>query len=379
MSNTNYPQTPFGQLELGHEYLTEMASTTQQVMKQDPLKLVLPQRMIPQKEVRVQWKETELRIMGIVQPGERNKLNTFGKAKEFSFKPAHFRRGSFFDMETVNHLLNIDTKEWGMDIVQEEITNLAEQAELMMTVLRAQLMTGGINLTDYETGNSVVANSGIPSGNYYTVGAGLLAASAVWSDTVNAKPVDDFQRLIYVMELAGKNAPTHAVISGALHQQLGRNAQVRTFVPGNDSGLFSTGLVTWNVDGTVSTIAGIKLVPHKMVFDAQKSDLTLDREYIWPINKVAFFSETDPSLPSQRLGYSVLTKGEHPTGGMGMWIRSGQIMPGDLVDPTLPPGVPLQAGMAGLPVLYKPWWVHIVTACTVANLTDQLGSQYVPA
>ncbi len=380
MSNTNYPSEPFGILELGHKYLTEVATETQQIMKFDPLKIALPQKNVPVKEVRVQWREDELRIMGIVVPGERNKMNTFGNAKEFSFKPAHFRRGDFLDMEMINHLLGLDAeKEMGMDLVQERINNLAEQAELVMTVLRAQLMSGGINLTDYETGNSVVANSGIPSDNLYTVGAGILAGQAVWSDKTNGKPVDDFQKLLYIMELKGKNKPTHAVVSGALLQLFGQNVQVRNFLPGSDTGLYNLGLVTWNKDGTVDSIAGVKLVPHKMIFDAQKSDLSLDREYIWPINKVAFFSIDNPQAPSQKLGYSVVTRGEHPTGGTGMWIRSGEVRADNLIDPTLPPGVPLQAGMSGLPVLYKPWWVHIVTACSVANLTAELGDQYVPA
>lgn len=380
MSLTNYTP-PFGILELGHTYLTEFALEIQQIQSVDPLLEFLPQRAVQEKDVRVEWTEEELRLMGVVKPGMPNKLNTFAKAKEFTFKPAHFRRGDFIDMEIINHLRAPGQmqKEYGMDLVQNRLMNLIDQANLMMAMLRAQLMSGGINYQDQESGISIVANSGIPGNNMYTIGAGAMAASTKWHDVVNAKIVDDIQRLVYMMTLEGKNAPTHAIVSAAMLEMISRNAQVRQFLVGNLSGLASTGLVTWGADGKVESIAGVKFVVHKMLMDDLVAG-NLTRQFMWPVNKIAFFSARHPSLPTQRLGYSVVTRGEHPNGlqgGTGIYVRTGEVREDNLLDPTLPPGLTMQVGMAGLPVLYKPWWVHLVTCCDKADLTGVLGSKYI--
>lgn len=379
MALTDYSKVsaPFGILELGHPYLTEFAQEIQQIQSVDPLLEALPQRMIPEKEVRVEWTESELRLLGIVLPGKPNKMNSFGDAKSFSFKPAYFRRGDFLDMELVNHLRQAGSmqKTYGMDLIQERLMNLLDQANLMMSVLRAQLLTGGINLTDNETGFSVVANSGIPAANLYTTAA---LTGGAWTDTTNAKIVDDVQKLLYTMELQGRNRPTHMIMSAPMHELVSRNAQVRSFLS-QLTGLANMGLVTWGQDGLVESIAGIKIIVHKMLFD----DDTKGRKFMWPVHKVTFVSMTHPSMPTQKLGYTVLTKGEHPADGMGVWVRTGEVREDNLIDPTLPPGVPMQVGMAGLPVLYKPYWAHVVSvaadeAAVSTALTGAATSKYIP-
>lgn len=370
---------PYGIAELGSTYMTELARETWQLQKIDPLASILGEKTVFTKEVRVEWTEEELRLIGVVPTGKANKMNTHGKAKSFVHTAANFRSGDFLDQDLINHLRapgGDAEKEYGMDLVQERLTTLVEQGAHMMAFLRAQMLSGGVNYTDSETGFSVVANSGIPSGNYYTIGTtSLVASSAHWHDLVNADVVADFQTLLYAMKLAGRNKPTKAVMSTAMKELISRGAKIRQFLPGNLSGLFNTGLVQWGEDGYVSKICGVELVEHFMLYDDYVSG-TMTRQYIWPVNKVTFLAETNPSLPGQKLGFTVITKGENPKNTPGMYVRTYGAE--HMVDPTLPPGLAMQVGMSGLPVLYKPWWAHVVTPCTVAEIKTALGSAYIP-
>lgn len=381
MAYTNYDgvDAPFGILELGHTFMTEFAQEQQQIQKNDPILFALPQRAIPDPEVRVEWIEEELRLLGVIRSGQPNKLNTFGKAKGFNFTAAMFRRGDIIDMETVNRLRAPGKQQqiWGLQLVKDRLNALVGQANHMMNYLRAQLLSGGINYTDHETGNTIIADPGIPSQNIHATGSGLLAASADWHLTTTAKIVDDFQTLVFRMKILSKNPPKYAVMSSHMREMISRNDQVRSFLPGDNSGVHKLGLVTWAEDGKVASICGIKFIEHYMLFDDYEdaNATTLTRKYMWPINKISFFAIDNPTMPGQTLGYSVLTKGENPAGEAGIYVRtSGQE---ELRDATLPPGLQMQVGMSGLPALWKPWWVHILTPCSEAELTGILGDTYV--
>ena len=384
MSLTDYSgvDAPFGIRELGSTFMTELAREIQQIQETDPLRDILPNKEQFVKEVRVEWTEEELRLMGVVAPGKPNKMNTQGKVKVMTHQAANFRRGDFIDQDLINHLRapgGDAEKQYGMDMVQERLQSLVDQANLMFAYLRMQAMSGGIDYTDPETGFSVEADSGIPTRNNYEIGVNGdvvdLSASAKWHDLTNADVVADFQTMLYAMKLEGKNAVTHCVMGTAMRELISRGTKIRQFLPGNLSGLYNTGLVQWGEDGKVSKICGITIIEHYMLVDLGDPRVGLVREFMWPVEMVCFFSKSHPNLPTQTLGYTAITKGENPANVPGMYVRTRGAA--ELHDPQLPPGVMMQVGTAGLPVLRKPWWVHLVKASTKTAIKNALGDKYI--
>lgn len=377
-----FTDPPYGIKELGYTFLTELAREIQQIQA-DPLAQFLPQRAIQEKQIRVEWVEHNLRLLGAVKPGMPNTLNTFAKARAFTAEPAYFRRGQFIDQDTINHLRAPGTinKQYGMDLVQEHLTDLIEQSNMMMAILRAQLFSAGsINYTDPETGVAITAPGGVPAGNLYTIGGGVgpFGASVGWHDPA-AKPVTDLHNLVFRAELAGRNRPTHLIANGALLHVLSLNNEVRQYLPNNLSGLWHTGLVQFGEDGIPTRIAGLEIVRCSTVYDQiDPSTGVLSRQYMFPVDTVTLFAPNHSALPGQLLGRTYLTKGEHPdgaNGATGIWVRT---FPSELMGgPTAAPGVGMQVGMSGLPVFHKPWWVHIVKCADKAAITAITGNKFV--
>lgn len=377
-----FTDPPYGIKELGSTFLTELAREIQQIQP-DPLGFILPQRSIQEKQIRVEWVESNLRLLGVVKPSMPNTLNTFAKARSFTAEPAYFRRGQFIDMDTINHLRAPGTlnQTYGMDLIQEQMTELVEQANMMMSVLRAQLLsTGSINYTDPETGVVIAAAGGVPAANMYEIGGAVgtpFAGSAKWHDLENADPVTDLQNLLFRAELAGRNRPTHMIVSGALLHVISQCAKVRRHLPNTLNGLFGLGLVKFGDDGLVSDMCGLKIVRVNTVFDELDTNGQLKRRYMWPIDRITLLAPNHPAMPGQVLGRTYLTKGEHPdgpNGGTGVWVRS---FPSEMMGgPTTAPGVGVQLGMSGLPVLHKPWWVHLVTCASKTEVEKIVGSKY---
>lgn len=390
LNNYNY-DAPYGIKELGYVYLTELAREIQQ-NQADPLAGFLPQREIQEKQVRVEWTETDIRPTGVVKPGMPNKLNNFGVARSLSFEAATFRRGMFIDQDTINHLRAPGTqnKLYGMELVTEQLSKLVEQGNTMMTLLRAQLLSGGINYTDVETGVQVLADSGIPAKNFYQIGtiggvAGTagFATNKTWDD-VDSTPVTDVKNLLLRMEIEGRNRPTKMIMHSHLLHALSFNKEILSYLPGNvvkPSVPFMQGgnMVTFAEDGMPATICGLEIVRVKMFYDdIDPADGKLKRRYLWPLNKVTFLCTDHPLLPGQVLGRTYLTRGEHPNGmngGTGVWVRT--FMGDTLGGPTTAPGVGMQVGMAGLPALHKPWWVHVVTVASVDDVKAKSYDKFV--
>lgn len=381
MANPDFTNVnaPYGIAELGSTYMTELARETWQLQTMDPTAPILTEKTIPVKEVRVEWTVEELRLIGVVPTGKINKMNTHGKAKSYSYQLANFRRGDFIDQDLINHLRapgGDAMQEYGMELVSERVSTLVAQLHHMMCFLRAGILTGGINYTDVETNYTIQEASNIPTSNYYTIGTTTsVATSAHWSDLVNADVVSDFQTLVYQMKIAALNKPTKAVMSSAMRELISRGTKIRQFLPGNLSGLYNTGLVQWGEDGYVSRICGVEIVEHFMLYDDYIAG-TMTRQYIWPVNKVTFLAESNPALPGQRVGYTVIGKGENPANVPGWYLRTYGSE--QMIDPSMPPGLAMQLGGNALPILYKPWWVHVVTPCTYAEIKAALPDAYIP-
>lgn len=377
---TGHDSAPYGIKQLGSTYLTEIAREVQQ-LQADPLGKILPQRNIQERDVRVEWREDNLRTIGVVKPGMPNLLNKFGKANEFRFAPAYFRRGQFIDQDTINYLRmpGEANMHYGMELVQEQLAELLDQGNMMLSVLRAQLLTGGINYTDAETGVSVVASSGIPAGNYYTVGTTApVASSTQWADTANATPITDLQKIIFRANVEGKAMPTHIIMNGQLAQLLMLNKEVRSYLhPDAQAALLTGAPAASQVDsfGMPTRMAGLEVITVNTLYDDLDNNMNLVRRYLWPINKVVILAASNPLIPSQALGFTYLTRGEHPqgmNGQTGVWVRT--FMGDALGGPTTAPGVGMQVGMAGLPVLVKPKWVHVLTVASANQITTATAS-----
>lgn len=376
-----YGDAPYSIKELGGTYLTKLAQEIQQ-LGADPLGQFLPTVQIPEEQVRVEWIVDSLRLTGVVRPGMPNGLNRMDKAQSFTVEPAYFRRGDFIDMKTINYLRQAGTvnKQWGMSLVERQLRILVDQANMMMSVLRAQLFTGAVAYTDPETGVSITSPSGIPVNNYYTIGAaggGPLNtdfnAEVQWADLANAKIIDNVIKLKNRMWRRNRAMPTHMIMNGSLVETLTRNAQIRD-MSRYDSQLASNFGYLGMANGEVDTICGVKIVKVNTIADFDQADGSTLRRYIIPVNKVIMLTANNPMLPSEPLGYTYLTKGEHPYGGMGMWVET---MDAKYRGPQASPGVAMQVGMAGLPFFQHPNWVNVITVATEAQVTAISGTDYV--
>jgi hypothetical protein len=376
---------PFSIKELGGTFLTKLAAEMAQ-LQADPLGQFLPTILTPEEDIRVEWLVDSLALTGVVKPGMPNPLNHQDKARSFKVEPAYFRKGDFIDMKTINYLRQPGTvdKTWGMGLVERQMRMLVDQANMMMTVLRAQLFTGGINYTDPQTQVTITAASGIPANNYFTIGqatgggsgnADFLTAGGgkQWTDPT-AKVLDDLLKIKNRQERRNFAKPTHLIMNGELMEVLMRNEQIREYLR-TDSGLADRfGFITF-ADGEIATLCGMKVVKCNTLADFPKADgsFGFDRKYIIQPNQVIMFTDKNPLLASEPLGFSYLTKGEHPYGGMGIWVET---MDARYRGPQAAPGVAMQIGMAGLPYFQHPAWVNVLTVAELANVSLQTGADY---
>ncbi len=376
-SKTNYNpgQAPLGVLELGATFLTELAQAAQQ-LQNDNLGSFLPDKPIPTKRVEVQVKDGNLRLTGIVNPGMPNGLNKWDTYRSFSYEPALFRRGSFVDMETVNYLSAHDpgAKAYGMDLIQSQVQDLTNQANMMNAVMRAQLLLGGIDITDVETKVQVQANAGIPVGNAITVGVTAGFGSDLKWDDVDADIIDFLIRARNRAKLLALAEPDTLIMNGNVQQLLLRNKKIREILGYQGAGARDTFGFVKVQDGKVVELVGMKIVTCDTLYDEDQADGTIRRRFVIPNNKVVMLTTKHPMPPGATLGYTVLAKGEHPTGGMGIWMRSWDqhAMGG----PQSAPGVGIQLGMSSLPVLYYPKWVHNITIADNGAIEAIVGNAY---
>ncbi len=375
-SKTNYNNAPYGILELGATAMTEFVRTAQQ-LQNDPLAEFLPDKSIPTKRVEVKMKDGNLRVTGIVTPMMPNGLNKWDRAKTFSYEPALFRRGQFIDQETVNFLVdgNSYDKAYGMDLIQAQIQDLVNQGNMMNTIMRAQLLTGGVNITDSETGVTVEAESGMDASKQtWTVGKAetALASDKTWDDP-EADILDQLFRLRRYAKLYSLAEPDTIIINGAIHELWLRNTKIRTFVNPLQGSNNTLGWVTFR-DGKITEIMGMRVVICDTLYDVDNGDGTTTRKFVIPVTRAIMLTTKHPMLPGEKLGYTVLAKGESIDGRPGPWVRTfdQQQMGG----PTAAPGLGIQFGMSSLPVLYYPKWVHNIIVGTLENITAIVGSAY---
>lgn len=386
MSLVTYNNNPFNLKELGSTYLTGLARELQQ-LQADPLAKFLPVLNSPVDDLRFETVLDSIRLTGVVAPGQNNGLNTMDKGKTMKLEPAHFRRGDFIDAKTINILRQPGTenKIWGMGIVERQMRMLVDQANMMFTVLRAQLFNGAINYTDPMNPNyPIQANSGIPAANYYTIGAAGGAhadfnAAAKWTDLANSKPVDDLLRLKWRTYRNNIAEPDTILMNGVVAEILMRNEQIRSFMR-NDTGLASNmGFCTF-ANGMIDSICGMKVVIVNTVYDEDFIDsnglVAQRRKYVLPVNKVVVFASRNPQLPGEVLGHTVMTPGENlQSRTPGIWVETWDHKTGG--GPTSAPGVGLQIGMSGIPFFMHPGWVNQLQIADVADVTAITGNAYV--
>lgn len=269
-------------------------------LEKDPLNEFLPVRKIKERQIKIEWIEDQLRIVGAVKPGMPSKLNTFSSAKSFSCQPAYFRRG-------VRQADDLDM--------------LAEQAAYMLSLLRVHLLNGGIDYTDPESGINITAPSGIPTRNQFTYkGIGDLLAK-----------LENPRRMVGGGEgqwVVLCNKFVEEALAGALpddYRVLGNRMLYDDLVEG-----VLTRKHAWPID-----------------------NITM----IW-------VPEDLPGVTYKTVGATYLTTGENPDQEPGYWLRYIPAVDGlnaDLgVDLTRSPFERIkspeawQGGVAGLPVLNKP-------------------------
>src|ERR1035437_8212356 len=296
-------------------------------------------------------------VAPLVTPGMTDVLTDNAQVERMNVFPAYVRESDFIPMNIINDLRKVGTlnEKEGKEFIAKRLQRLTNRNNHLYTMLKAQVMLGGINYTDPRTKQSINVPSGIPASNLFDVVAAGLAGFA---NQLNSTPVELLKRFRRKIFNIAKVEPKYIIMTSDLQTILEGNAEVlhRQEV----SFLSQTGFVTFS-EGKLTHIAGMEI----LCFDHVYQDPTLNTvQKLWPINKIVLATDTHPDYPGSTIGHLMFCIGEDPAGRPGLWVRSGP----DTTPPAAP-GRSVQIGNSGLPYLEYPEWIGIMTVDSVANLT----------
>lgn len=278
----------------------------------DPFKEFLPDWEVFAKEIEVS--RPTVRIVGVIKPGLPNKIQA--GVEKMNVLPAYFRRG---DAVTS----------------QGQVELLVQQGILMSKVLKSQLLQGGIDLTDFETGINITLDDVIPSRNL--------------------RRATDIDNVLYdcgeSLSVGGWLICHPTAVAAAL-------------VAVRDRGLLAVNIVP--IEGQYESVVAPQQGPEP---PRSTSDQAIVQKYelvdLWPKNKVTIIKGAN-----SRVGRNNLTTGESPKQVPGFWARCApkgtvrQVMPWE--SPLQPKPEPyetdmVQVGCAALPTLDYPERLFVYT------------------
>ncbi|SHJ60144.1 major capsid protein [Desulfofundulus thermosubterraneus] len=244
---------------LGGTVLTELARTFENF--QTKAGQFFPSRNLPVKTVTVERVYGGAGIAPVVDP---KKPDTFADRRQVvseSHNPIYSRESFTVDSDTLNNLRQPGTlnERYGKQYIADEIKRLVARNDLLFDFLRYQMLLGGIDYTDPRTNVHTVVSAGIPADHMIP----LNSLAATWTDTANAKPIDDLEMVKLKIRTNGKVDPTHILMNSVIRSSLSRNAQV---IARGESAR-DTGFVVYQ-GGELVRIAGLEVVAEDAVYEA---------------------------------------------------------------------------------------------------------------
>lgn len=341
---------------LGTTVLTKLAQTFEQ-FSGDPISRFFPSETTLNSSITIERVREGVGVAPLVTPGFTDALTDNAQVERMNVFPAYVRESDNIPMNVINDLRKVGTlnEKEGKEFIAKRLRRLTNRSNHLFTMLKAQVLLGGINYTDPRTKQSINVPSGIPASNLFDVVAAGLPG---FSNQANSTPVELLKRFRRKIFNVAKVEPKYIIMTSDLQTILEGNAEVlrRQEV----SFLSQTGFVTFT-EGKLTHIAGMEILCFDHVYQDPASSAV---SKLWPINKIVLASDAHPDFAGESLGKMMYCIGEDPAGRPGLWVRSGP-------DST-PPAAPsrsIQIGNSGLPYLIYPDWVGIMTVDSVANLT----------
>jgi len=341
---------------LGTTTLTKLAYTFEQ-FPGDPIAKFFPVETTMNSSITIERVREGVGVAPLVEPGQTDVLTDSAQVERMQVFPAYMRESDFIPQQVINDLRKVGTlnEKEGKEFVAKRIQRLTNRSNHLFSVLRAQMLLGGINYVDPRTKKGLNVSANIPASNALDLSA--LAVTRHWSDQVNSTPVKDliqFRRRI--MNIA-KVEPRYIIMNSDMQTILENNAEIlrRQEV----SFLSQTGFVTYR-EGKLVQIAGMEIITYDHIY---QDPVTKQVKKLWPTNKVVILTGSHPDYPGAVIGRDIRCVGEDPMGRPGIWVRTGPDQ-----QPPSAPGRTVQLGNAGLPYLIYPDWIGILTVGVQATL-----------
>lgn len=344
---------------LGTTVLTKLAMTFEQ-FPGDPIAQFFPMETTMNSSITIERVREGVGVAPLVEPGQTDVLTDNAQVERMQVFPAYMRESDFIPQNIINDLRKVGTlnEKEGKEFVAKRVQRLTNRSNHLFSVLRAQMLLGGINYTDPRTKKTLNVSANIPAANSLalTTAAGV-PLTRHWADQINSTPVKDliqFRRKVFNL---AKVEPKFIIMTSDLQTVLENNAEVlrRQEV----SFLSQTGFVTFR-EGKLVSIAGLEIITYDHIY---QDPVTGAVKKVWPMNRVVLISKAHPDYPGAVIGRDVRCVGEDPMGRPGVWVRTGP----DQMPPSAP-GRSIQMGNAGLPYLIYPDWIGNITVADPGEL-----------
>lgn len=435
MSNTVHPtpqSTPYeyvGEtMGLGSLELTEYAQSYAETWDTDLSDFFPDENIIPRTVV-IETMKSSLGLMTMVDMGMPDAAQSKNDRIERRIvEPAVFRESDFLDEGFINQIRDYENKNQARssaEIIRERVRNLVDKRNRTLDFFRAQVLLGGINHTDPNTGAVCNVSTQVPAHNFFSYNGYNDSASAggVVSTTHNLRAFDTltnskgrpealmFQNtdgeagvpwthpradilksLYYILAYlknTNKNMYSDILMTEDLRTVLMQNELIKAYqgkygffnfaADGGNSGTAAQGqnIITssgaaeigFGPGGVITSLAGLNVVT---VDNLYLDPISNKHIKMWPVNKVALVARSHMNSPSQTLGRTVHPVAEGPGQQPGLWMYSSDVE----YNPPLPPGRSMQIGDAFIPYARYPQWISLLT---VAEEDDVFANQILRA
>lgn len=397
----------FGELEL-----TELARSFNELERTD-LSPFFPDQYNNERTIIIeQHIEPVLGMMSVVEPGmpAGSFREPAGRVRRRYVQPLIVREDDFLDQLLINQMRRPGSNEAyaPAEIIAQRVAAMVRKHQNTIDFFRVQVLLGGINYTDPNTGVSVNVPTHIPKHNLFrydgwndTLAAGSVINGTPYKAAKNftnnkgrpealfftnmagteagvpwtrhdADIVRSLRLLKHYLKQTNKNIFTHIIMSGDLYTMLLENDGLRAhagYLAHLDSNwVASTGIASPPgtmvrfIEGDIAEICGLKVITHD---DIMRHPETRELYKVWPAHKVALVAMNHHKFPDVRLGRTQYCLGESPDEKPGMWMRT---LSSEASPPPSPPGVAIQMGDAFMPFAVYPEWICLVDVCEPDDL-----------
>jgi hypothetical protein len=384
-------------LRLAQEYAKHPQNNT--------LSSIFPVEVEPERMVTIMRKKSSIPSTTPSVELGKNDVITSNDADAFEIMavtPIHLRETRSLQHGYMNNRVAPGTinQRWAPEEqIAETVRQVVERQNFTWDVLRAQVLQGGINYTDSRTKTITRQQSFIPEANYwhYSITDGyqgridsnafrniansnsdVSVGGVPWTDP-NADLLKSFRTIAHWHLMTHKARVTKILMHPELMHVLAFNNQVKMsrgaivlnaplgsnpVVPSGGDSSMSMEFVTDSMG--LRSIAGVPIDP---LFANYSDPETGVSTTLLAKNKVIYICEQDFNGVNRVPGYTKITYSEAANGGEpGMWIRYNE-------DPPAPaaPGITVQIGISGMPVLVYPDAVGNMVVAEIANVDAAQG------